>query len=54
MMTLADELADLRRWKTEATAVLEQWDRVWDAAGRPGPLGGSKAANVLLWIQEMV
>ncbi len=43
---LADELAQLRAWKAEAMEVLGQWERVWEAAGRPGPLGGSKAEAV--------
>ncbi len=43
---LADELAQLRTWKAEAMEVLGQWEQVWEAAGRPGPLGGSKAEAV--------
>ena len=31
-------------WKAEAIAVLNDWERVWVALGRPGPLGASKAA----------
>lgn len=38
-----DELERLRAWKAEAMEVLGQWEQVWEAAGRPGPLGGSKA-----------
>lgn len=37
----------LERWKAEATAVLDQWETVWEAAGKPGPLGRSKALNVV-------
>lgn len=40
------ELDQLRRWKEEAMLVLAEWERVWEAAGRAGPLGGSKAENV--------
>ena len=43
---LANEIIDLRRWKAEATVVLSEWDQVWEAAGRPGQLGESKAAAV--------
>lgn len=41
-----DEIDRLRAWKAEAMVVLAEWDEVWEAAGRPGPLGASKAANV--------
>jgi len=32
--------------------VLGEWEKVWEAAGRPGPLGGSKAENVRLQIER--
>lgn len=38
------EVMRLRWWKAEAIAVLNDWERVWVALGRPGPLGASKAA----------
>lgn len=38
------EVMRLRWWKAEAIAVLDGWERVWVALGRPGPLGASKAA----------
>ena len=41
------EVEDLRRWKQEATASLLGWERLWDALGQPGPLGGVKSDNVL-------
>jgi hypothetical protein len=41
------EIDYLRRWQLEATAVLAEWERVWEAAGRPGQLGQSKAAGLL-------
>jgi hypothetical protein len=40
---MLDELDRLRRWKAEATAVITEWEAVWEAAGRPGRLGESKA-----------
>ena len=41
-----DEIDSLRRWKSEALQVLDQWEQVWIAAGCPGPLGSSKAESV--------
>lgn len=41
-----DEIARLRRWKAEAIDVLAAWELVWDAAGRPGRPGQSKAEAV--------
>lgn len=38
-----DETERLRQWKAEALVVLAQWDEVWDALGRPGGLGESRA-----------
>lgn len=49
-----DEIDRLRRWKAEAEEVLAEWDEVWEEAGRPGPLGGSKAQNTLAVIREAV
>ena len=40
------ELDRLRQWKSEAIAVLDEWEAVWVAAGKPGRLGQSKAAAV--------
>jgi hypothetical protein len=40
------EIDRLRAWKESAMQVLNDWDQVWEAAGRPGPLGASKAQNV--------
>lgn len=42
---LAAAAQDLLRWKDEALTVLSQWEKVWQAAGRPGPLGRSMAEN---------
>lgn len=47
-----DELDNLRRWKAEATAVIAEWERVWEACGSPGPLGGRKSENVLRVLKE--
>lgn len=43
---LADDREALLAWKAEAMEVLGQWEKVWEAAGCPGPLGGSKAEAV--------
>jgi hypothetical protein len=42
-----DELQRLRAWKAEAIEVIGSWEQVWEALGRPGRLGESKAAAVL-------
>jgi len=43
----------LTRWKAEATEVLAGWERVWDALGRPGPLGASKALSSMVEVNRM-
>lgn len=50
----SDELARLRQWKAEATAVLDQWDRLHIALGSPGRLGESKAVASLAEIQRRI
>lgn len=47
---LLAEVDRLRRWKAEAMQVLEGWEVVYDALGRPGGLGESKPAAALLAI----
>ena len=39
-----DELEHLTRWKQEAIEVIIEWEKVYDALGKPGQLGKSKAA----------
>lgn len=46
------ELQRLRQWKAEATEVLTAWEQVWEAAGRPGRLGESKAKAVARLFNE--
>lgn len=41
------EMQRLRDWQTSAMHELGKWDAVFDALGKPGPLGESKAANAL-------
>lgn len=47
LVAKAREADRLRQWKAEAVAVLEGWEAVWEALGRPGTLGQSKSAAVL-------
>lgn len=47
MLAAANEIEALRAWKAEATEVIGSWEQVWEALGRPGRLGESKAAAVL-------
>ena len=42
------EIERLRAWKAEATEVLSTWENVWEALGRPGELGASKAQACLV------
>lgn len=49
---LQAELERLRAWKTEALQVLGEWEQVWEAAGRPGRLGESKAKAVARLFNE--
>ena len=44
---LLDEVDRLRAWKAEAIAVLAEWEETWQALGRPGLVGASKASGVL-------
>lgn len=48
------ELEQLRRWKAEAIITLATWEQVWLAAGQPGPLGTSKAANTLRFLNDLI
>jgi hypothetical protein len=50
---MCDEIDRLRRWKAEAMQVLDHWETVWETAGRPGPLGYSKAAAIQALIADL-
>lgn len=50
---LSDENARLAEWKESATQVLGEWDAVWEAAGKPGPLGSSKADNTRWAVERL-
>ena len=45
------EIERLRRWQEEAIQVDDEWQKVWEAAGRPGRPGQSKALAVAEWIK---
>lgn len=48
-----DEIDRLRRWRSEALDVLDEWDLVYDECGAPGPLGASKARAVLAYVRGL-
>ena len=43
---LQHEVRELEAWKESAMMVLGEWEKVWEAAGKPGKLGASKAVSV--------
>jgi ferric-dicitrate binding protein FerR (iron transport regulator) len=47
----ANERAQFARWKAEATEVMREWERVWEALGSPGRLGESKAVAALALLE---
>jgi hypothetical protein len=49
---LAAHAQKLEDWKESALSVLSEWDEVWEAAGKPGILGASKAASVREYISK--
>ncbi len=48
-----NELAQLRQWKREACDVMSKWEKVWEALGRPGKLGRSKAEGALVEVERL-
>jgi hypothetical protein len=48
-----DELDRLRRWKAEAVEVHASWEQTWEAAGRPGRPGSSKAEAVRAEVERL-
>lgn len=51
--TVASFIVSLFRWKAEAKTVLSTWEAVWEALGKPGTLGDSKAAAVLAEVTRL-
>ena len=47
------EVARLEQWKAEATEVIEAWERVWDALGRPGRLGELRTEAALREVEGL-
>jgi len=43
----ADEIEKLRKWKAEASSVLDSWESAWKAIGSPGELGVVKSDAVV-------
>ena len=54
MVEARDTIDRLTEWKDSATRVLTEWERVFEALGRPGPLGGSKASNTLAEVDHLI
>lgn len=53
---IADLVAEVERltdWKRDAMRVLAGWERVWDALGKPGPLGATKSDSALAAVQRL-
>jgi hypothetical protein len=50
---LTAEVERLRGWKASAITVISEWEDVWVALGKPGPLGASKAANTLAEVERL-
>lgn len=47
----ADE--DAAHWKAQALEVIDGWERVFDALGKPGPLGAFKSSNALAEVERL-
>lgn len=52
LVEAVNELEELRRWKEEAISVLQDWDLVWEAMGKPGELGTTKSGACLEALQS--
>lgn len=50
---LVAEHERLHRWKREASEVMSKWEAVWEALGRPGKLGRSKAEGALAEVENL-
>jgi hypothetical protein len=50
--SLEADLVNLTDWKSGAMIVLSEWESVWEACGKPGHLGQSKAGAVLSMIKQ--
>lgn len=49
----ATELRRLEAWKREALIALAEWDEVFDALGRPGQWGASKAESARAEVERI-
>lgn len=50
----AAALREAEPWRESAMARLAEWDAVFDALGRPGPLGASKAESALREVKRAI
>lgn len=50
---LVAEQERLHRWKREACEVMTKWESVWEALGKPGKLGRSKAEGALAEVENL-
>lgn len=53
MSKALDEIANLRRWKAEATAVIAGWDELYEACQIKGTLGMSKSHNLAAYVGHL-
>lgn len=53
VLAMCAEIEQLRRWKSEATKVIDAWEGVYIIAGQPGMLGESKPHAVSREIQRL-
>ena len=49
---LQHEVRELEAWKESAMMVLGEWEIVWEAVGKPGRLGVSKAVSVREYLDK--
>ena len=50
---MANDIDRLERWKAEATAVINQWESMWERLGRPGQLGQHKSDAVVELVSRL-
>jgi hypothetical protein len=53
-LRLESELERLVEWKASALKTIESWDKVWEAAGKPGRIGQYKSGAVRDFIQTIL
>lgn len=48
----ARKIKALERWKAEATKLISQFEKAWEAAGEPGHLGQDKSLALAEWCRR--